>query len=69
MERKKLTAPEGMVFDNGGTVIYLAAGQSETDYGLLTREDYEAALAQGLHPEEASAADYRAALTELGVCL
>ena len=69
MERKKLIAPEGMVFDNGGTVIYLAAGQSETDHGLLSREDYEAALVQGLHPEEASIGDYRAALTELGVCL
>lgn len=48
MERRVLTAREGMILTNGeiyGTQIFLAAGVDESAFYEITREEYEARMA------------------------
>lgn len=49
MERKILHANEGMILTNGevyGTQIFLAAGVDASAFHEITREEYEARMAE-----------------------
>lgn len=49
MERKILTAHEGMILTNGeiyGTQIFLAAGVDASTFYEITRAEYEARMAE-----------------------
>ena len=68
-----LTADEGMMLTNGtdyGRVIWLAEGADPTAYYQITEAEYNAIMesepTEG-DPNEASVADYQAALARLGV--
>lgn len=69
--RKTLTASEGHVLTNGevyGTIIYLAEGMDGSDFYEITEEEYEELTASSEpRADDATEADYRDALRELGV--
>lgn len=49
MERKILIAPDGMILTDGtiyGTIIYLEVGRDESDFKVITIEEYERSQAQ-----------------------
>lgn len=75
-ELRKLTASEGIVFTNGeayGKEIYLGINDSPENWHEITDEEYAKIIAEqeaGMGgPDEATAADYQAALAEFGVKL
>lgn len=64
--RKIITATEGHVLTNGeiyGTEIYLEEGVDGADFYEITLDEYKAIA----NSEDATEADYRAALGEMGV--
>jgi hypothetical protein len=66
MMRKVITATEGYILTDGeiyGTEIYLADGVDGEAFYEITLEEYNAMLESG----EATDADYRSALKEMGV--
>lgn len=77
-ERKILRAEEGYVLTNGtyyGRIIYLAEGADESAYYPITEAEYNAMqntetdepIENGVDPNEATEADYLAALERFGV--
>lgn len=65
MNRKILTAEEGMVLTNGtvyGKVIYLAIGADESEYYSITEAEYKEITSS----EQADEADYIDALGRFG---
>lgn len=65
MERKKLTASDGMVLTDGknyGRIIYLAEGADESAWREITAAEYE----EIANSEQADEADYIDALGRLG---
>ena len=77
--RKTLTASEGHILTNGeiyGRIIYLADGADASAFYEITEEEYEEHLARldeeafgEPSPDDATEADYIAALGEMGVKL
>jgi hypothetical protein len=64
--RKIIEATEGHILTNGeifGNTIYLAEGETGDDFHEITDAEYEALQ----EAEEATADDYQAALSRLGV--
>ena len=70
--RTSIKAKEGYVLTNGeiyGTEIFLAEGMSEDSFYEITREEYEALMAEDdpHNPNNATEADYQSALRDMGV--
>lgn len=70
--RESIKAKEGYILTNGeiyGTEIFLAEGMSADDFYEITREEYEARMAEEdpLNPDNATEADYQTALRDMGV--
>lgn len=68
MSRIKLTATEGMILTNGeiyGRFVFLGTGDSPDNWYEITEAEYEAKMAE--ETEDATEADYQAALREMGV--
>lgn len=66
--RKVIEATEGHILTNGevyGRTIYLAEGETGEDFREITDEEYNEIQAS----EEATAEDYQAALSRLGVSI
>lgn len=72
MERTVLHATEGMVLTNGvnfGKDIFLAEGESAEGYTEITEAEFLQMVESGNIGNEATEADYQAALAEFGVKL
>lgn len=72
MERKRLTANEGMVFTNGesyGKIVFLAVGSSSDDWHEITEAEYEARMVEDAEDNVATDEDYQTALREMGVVI
>lgn len=71
--RKTLIATEGHILTDGttyGKIIYLAEGIDESAFYEITEEEYAAIMSEDEPSEDdATEADYRAALGEMGVNL
>ena len=75
--RKTLTASDGHILTNGtsfGKIVYLAEGADASEFYEITEEEYEAIIAAQMpdgepSPDDATEADYIAALAEMGVKL
>ncbi|MBO5842564.1 MAG: hypothetical protein J6R46_06160 [Clostridia bacterium] len=70
MAKEILTASDGMVLTDGdvyGTRISLAIDRDPAEFYEITREEYEAIMAEEMDGDRATAADYEAALAEFGV--
>ncbi len=72
MERTVIKASEGMILTNGelfGREIFLAEGMDANAFTEITEAQYAEIMAEDdpLAEDSATAADYRAALRELGV--
>lgn len=80
--RKTITASDGHILTDGdiyGTVIHLADGMDESAFHEITREEYDAIMAEqnadelpvfpSVSPGEATEEDYIAALGEFGVTI
>ena len=70
--RTSIKAKEGYILTNGeiyGTEIFLAEGMNADDFYEITREEYEALMAEDdpLDPNNATEGDYQAALRDMGV--
>lgn len=66
MERKILTASDGMILTDGktyGKIIYLAIGADENTWYEITEAEYE----EIINDEEATEADYEESLERFGV--
>lgn len=71
--RKTITATNGHILTDGttyGKMIFLAEGVDESAFYEITEEEYAAIAAEDEPSEDdATEADYRAALGEMGVKL
>ncbi len=71
--RETLIATDGHILTDGttyGKIIYLAEGVDKSPFYEITEEEYEAIMIEDEPSEEdATDADYRAALGEMGVKL
>ena len=71
--RKTITATSGHILTDGttyGKMIFLAEGVDESAFYEITEEEYAAIMAEDEPSEDdATEADYRAALKEMGVKL
>ena len=80
--RQTITASEGHVLTDGavyGTTIHLAEGMDASAFHEITDAEYAAVMSENISPElslggatapdEATAEDYQAALSEFGVTI
>ena len=71
MSRLKMTATEGMILTNGevyGRVVYLGSGDNPDNWWEITEAEYESITENTeISDDSATAADYQAALREMGV--
>ncbi len=73
MSRVKLVATEGMIYTNGesfGRTVFLGTGDNPDNWWEISESEYEKILEESAAGEDqATDADYQAALREMGVKL